>query len=64
MQDLINNLSNNSSNKNSSISNCKDLFNDAEYSENNSSISKIYKNCNDDALSSIKNDTFESKSLI
>ena len=63
MQDLINNLSNNSSNKNSSISNCKDLFNDAEYSENNSSISKLFKNC-DDALSSIKNDTFESKSLI
>ena len=49
MQDLINNLSNNSSNKNSSISNCKDLFNDAEYSENKSSISKLYENC-DDAL--------------
>ena len=64
MQDLINNLSNNSSNKNSSISNCIDLFNDAEYSENNSSISKLFKNCNDDALSSIKNDTSESKSLI
>ena len=63
MQDLINNLSNNSSNKNSSISNCKDLFNDAEYSENKSSISKFYENC-DDALSSIKNDTSESKSLI
>ena len=49
MQDLINNLSNNSSNKNSSISNFIDLFNDAEYSENKSSISKLYENC-DDAL--------------
>jgi hypothetical protein len=56
MEDLINNLLGNSSNKNSSFSNCKELIEQADYCENKSSISNIY-DINDNDLSSIKTDT-------
>ena len=63
MEDLLDNLSSNYSNKNSSFSNCKELIEDAEYYENKSSKSNIY-DINDNDLSSIKNDTSESQSFI
>ena len=63
MEDLLDNLSSNYSNKNSSFSNCKELIEDAEYYENKSSKSNIY-DINDNYLSSIKNDTSESQSFI
>ena len=57
-------LINDSFSKKSSLSNCEDLIDEADYCQNKISLSEIYDNCGNDTSNFDVNNTFESQSFI
>ena len=57
-------LINDSFSKKSSLSNCEDLIDEADYCQNKISLSEIYDNCGNDTSNFDVNNTLESQSFI